>query len=227
MIPAAGGGTRMNLGRPKQYAELRGRTILEWSVAPFLDLDWIDGVVLVLARNDAEYPRLPLARHPRVHTAIGGAARAESVLAGLAVVAEHSRGFRDVRVLVHDAARPCVSWSDVERLRDEADERNGGLLALPVADTLKRAQQTRAVETIDRSQFWRAQTPQLFGLEALSAALRESLQAGAEITDEAAAMERAGLQPRLVRGRESNIKVTFPEDLRLAEFWLARLEEGP
>jgi 2-C-methyl-D-erythritol 4-phosphate cytidylyltransferase len=227
VLPAAGGGTRMNLGRPKQYAELRGRTLLEWSIAPFLDLGWIDGVVLVLARSDNEYARLPLAQHPRVHTAVGGAARAESVLAGLAVVSEHARGFRDVRVLVHDAARPCVVWSDIERLREEVDERHGGLLALPVTDTLKRGQQNRSAETIDRSQFWRAQTPQLFGLDALSAALRDSIQAGVEITDEASAMERAGAQPRLVRGRESNIKVTYPEDLRLADFWLARQEEGP
>ncbi|MES0874233.1 2-C-methyl-D-erythritol 4-phosphate cytidylyltransferase [Sinimarinibacterium thermocellulolyticum] len=227
VVPAAGGGTRMNLGRPKQYVELRARTLLEWSVAPFLDLGWIDGVVLVLARNDGEYARLPLSRHPRVHTAIGGAARAESVLAGLAVVAEHSRGFRDVRVLVHDAARPCVARSDIERLRDEADERHGGLLALPLTDTLKRSQHNRSVETLDRREFWRAQTPQLFGLEALRAALRESIDAGIEVTDEASAMERAGVQPRLVRGRESNIKVTFPEDLRLADFWLARQEQAP
>jgi 2-C-methyl-D-erythritol 4-phosphate cytidylyltransferase len=227
VIPAAGGGTRMNLSRPKQYAQLRGRTMLEWSVAPFLDLDWIDGVVLVLARSDTEYARLSLARHPRLYVTIGGAALAESVLAGLRAVAEHSAGFRDVRVLVHDAARLCVSWTDIERLREESDDRHGGLLALPVSDTLKRGQQNRVVETVDRAQIWRAQTPQLFGLTALAGALRDGLQAGVEITDEASAMERAGYQPRLVRGRESNIKVTYPEDLRLADFWLARQEEGP
>jgi 2-C-methyl-D-erythritol 4-phosphate cytidylyltransferase len=227
VIPAAGGGSRMNLARPKQYAQLRGRTMLEWSVAAFLDLGWIDGVVLALARNDTEYARLPLAGHPRIHVTVGGAARAESVLAGLGGVAARSAGFRDVRVLVHDAARPCVHWTDIERLRDEADERHGGLLALPVSDTLKRAQQNRSVETVDRALIWRAQTPQLFNLNTLDAALREALRDGIEITDEASAMERAGFQPRLVRGRESNIKVTYPEDLRLADFWLARQEEGP
>ncbi len=227
VIPAAGGGTRMNLSRPKQYAQLRGRTMLEWSVAPFLDLGWIDGVVLVLARSDVEYATLPLAGHPRVHVAIGGAARAESVLAGLHLVAERSAAFRDVRVLVHDAARPCVHWADIERLREEADDRHGGLLAVPVADTLKRAHQGRVAQTVDRTQIWRAQTPQLFRLPALDQALREGLGAANEITDEASAMERAGFQPRLVRGRESNIKVTFPEDLQIADFWLARQEQGP
>lgn len=102
VIPAAGGGTRMGLNRPKQYLPLRGRALLEWSVAPFLDLPWIDAIVVVLARNDGEYARLPIARHPRIITATGGAARAESVLAGLAVVAERSRAFKDVRVLVQD-----------------------------------------------------------------------------------------------------------------------------
>lgn len=217
----------MGLNRPKQYLMLRGRALLEWSVAPFLDLEWIDGVVLVLARNDSEYTRLALARHPRVVTAIGGAARAESVLAGLAVVAERSRAFKDVQVLVHDAARPCVTYAEIERLQEEADDRHGGLLALPVSDTLKRGQQGRVAETVDRAFYWRAQTPQLFRLDHLMAALQECSQRGLEITDESSAMERAGYKPRLVRGQESNIKVTYPEDLRLAEFWLAQQEQQP
>lgn len=217
----------MGLSRPKQYLPLRGRALLEWSVAPFLDLDWIDGVVLVLARSDAEFARLPLARHPRIVTAIGGTARAESVLAGLSAVAERTRAFRDVRVLVHDAARPCVTYAEIERLQDEADDRSGGLLALPVTDTLKRGQQGRVAETVDRAFYWRAQTPQLFRLDLLMAALRDCAEHGLEITDESGAMERAGYRPRLVRGLESNIKVTYPEDLRLAEFWLAQQEMQP
>ncbi len=217
----------MGLARPKQYLPLRGRALLEWSIAPFLDLDWIDGVVLVLARSDTEYARLPIARHPRVHTAVGGAARAESVLAGLAAVAERSRGFREVHVLVHDAARPCVTEAEIQRLQQEADDRNGGLLALPVSDTLKRGKQSRVAETVDRAFYWRAQTPQLFRLDQLMAALQECAARGLEITDESSAMERAGYKPRLVRGQESNIKVTYPEDLRLAEFWLARQEQQP
>jgi 2-C-methyl-D-erythritol 4-phosphate cytidylyltransferase len=215
----------MGLNQPKQYLPLRGRALLEWSVAPFLDNDWIDGVVLVLARNDIEFGRLPIARHPKIVVTIGGAARAESVLAGLEAVAVRSTGFGEVFVLVHDAARPCLAWSDLERLRDEADDENGGLLAMPVTDTLKKSKKGKVTSTLDRSFVWRAQTPQLFRLDLLMSALRECETRGFAVTDEASAMERAGYKPRLVRGRESNIKVTYPEDLPLAEFWLNQLEQ--
>ena len=227
VIPAAGGGSRMGLNQPKQYLPLRGRALLEWSVAPFLDTDWIDGVVLVLARNDADFARLPIARHPKIIATFGGAARAESVLSGLEVVAERSQGFDEVFVLVHDAARPCVVWSDLEHLRDEAADQHGGLLAMPVTDTLKKSRKGKVAGTVDRAFVWRAQTPQMFRLDVLASALRECEVRGLEVTDEASAMERAGYKPRLVRGRESNIKVTYPEDLRLAEFWLAQQEANP
>lgn len=227
VIPAAGGGSRMGLPRPKQYLPLRGRALLEWSIAPFLDTDWIDGVVLVLAKSDNEFSRLPVARHPKIVTTTGGAARAESVLEGLHVVAQRSQGFEEVYVLVHDAARPCLMWSDLENLRDEASDEHGGLLALPATDTLKKARQGQVASTVDRAFIWRAQTPQLFRLDLLMNALNESAERGLGVTDEASAMERAGFRPRLVRGRESNIKVTYPEDLPLAEFWLTRQEQHP
>lgn len=214
----------MGLNQPKQYLPLRGRALLEWSVAPFLDTDWIDGVVLVLARSDTEFGKLPIARHPKIVVTTGGAARAESVLAGLEAVAERSHGFGEVFVLVHDAARPCLAWSDLERLRDEADDQHGGLLAVPVTDTLKTSKKGKVAGTVDRAFVWRAQTPQLFRLDLLMSALKECEVRGLEITDEASAMERAGYKPRLVRGRESNIKVTYPEDLPLAEFWLGQQE---
>lgn len=227
VVPAAGGGVRMGHARPKQYLPLRGRALLEWSLAPFLDSDWIDGVALVLARNDQEFAKLSLARHPRIVTTNGGVARADSVLAGLETVAERSRGFDEVYVLVHDAARPCIEWIDIERLRDEADDEHGGLLALPVGDTLKKSKQGKVAATVDRAFIWRAQTPQMFRLDLLMNALRECVERGLEVTDEASAMERAGYKPKLVRGRESNIKVTYPEDLPLAEFWLERQEQQP
>lgn len=217
----------MGSSRPKQYLPLRGRALLEWSIAAFLDTDWIDGVVLVLARSDQDYARLPIARHPKIVTTTGGAARAESVLAGLETVAERSRGFDEVFVLVHDAARPCVMWSDIENLCDEAADEHGGLLALPATDTLKKSKRGRIAATVDRAFIWRAQTPQLFRLDVLTQALRECSERNLEVTDEASAMERAGYKPRLVRGRESNIKVTYPEDLPLAEFWLARQQGQP
>ena len=227
VIPAAGGGSRMGGPRPKQYLPLRGRALIEWSIAPFLDTDWIDGVVLVLAKSDNEFARLPVARHPKIVITTGGAARAESVLSGLEVVAERSRGFGEVYAMVHDAARPCLVWSDLENLRDETSDEHGGLLAMPATDTLKKARQGQVTSTVDRAFIWRAQTPQLFRLDLLMHALAESAERGLGVTDEASAMERAGYRPRLVRGRESNIKVTYPEDLPLAEFWLARQEQQP
>jgi 2-C-methyl-D-erythritol 4-phosphate cytidylyltransferase len=120
-----------------------------------------------------------------------------------------------------------VVWSDIEKLCEEADDTHGGLLASPVTDTLKQASNGKVATTVDRSAMWRAQTPQLFRVDLLTQALRDSRDAGFEVTDEASAMERAGYKPRLVRGRESNIKVTYPEDLRLAEFWLEQLELQP
>ncbi len=212
----------MGIDQPKQYVNLRGRSLLEWSVAPFLNLGWIDGVVLVLARQDSEFARLPLARHPRIVTTVGGKARSESVLAGLQIVAERSAGFSDVRVLVHDAARPCVTLSEIRRLHEEVTDRDGGLLAVPVADTLKRGNQARVTATVDRSACWRALTPQLFPLRELTSALQASASNGLDVTDESSAMEQAGFKPRLVRGQSSNIKVTYAEDLPLAEFFLAQ-----
>ena len=228
VVPAAGGGSRMGLARPKQYLPLRGRTLIEWSLAPFLDCGWIDGVVVALAKSDNEFSRLPVARHPKIVIAQGGGARADSVMAGLEVVAEKTRTLSAaVQVLVHDAARPCLDWADLDRLRDEADDQHGGLLALPMSDTLKKAKQNKVKETVDRAFYWRAQTPQLFRLDLLSAALRECSERSLQVTDEASAMECAGYEPRLVRGRESNLKVTYPEDLVLADFWLQRQELQP
>lgn len=217
----------MGTNKPKQYLNLRGRALLEWSLGPFLDTGWIDGLVLVLAKSDQDYARLPIARHPKIVTTIGGAARAESVLAGLEAVSERTRGFEGVFVLVHDAARPCLEWSDLERLRDEADDDDGGLLAMPVTDTLKKGKKGKVAATLDRSLLWRAQTPQLFRLDLLRQALLDCDERNLQVTDEASAMERAGYKPRLVRGRESNLKVTYPEDLLLAEFWLAHAESQP
>ena len=213
VLPAAGGGSRMGLARPKQYLPLKGRALIEWSLGALLDCGWIDGVVVVLAKSDQEFATLPIAGHPRLVVTTGGAARADSVLAGLKAVATRTQGFDAVQVLVHDAARPCLEVNSIEQLVDEADDKQGGGSA-------------RVVETVDRAFYWRAQTPQLFRLDLLTKALEECRARDIEVTDEASAMERAGLHPRLVRGRESNIKVTFPEDLALAEFWLSQKERA-
>lgn len=213
----------MRAATPKQYLRAGGRALIEHSIDAFLRLKWIEGIVVVVPKDDHAFGKLPLARDPRVHAATGGAARADSVLAGLKRVAELA-GDDKLYVLVHDAARPCVTRADVERLRDEASDEAGGLLAVPIADTLKRGQDQRVNQTVDRRELWAAQTPQMFRLDLLRSALEHAAARAIEITDEAAAMEAQSRRPRLVRGRKSNIKVTFPEDLALAEFWLARKE---
>ena len=215
----------MGLGRPKQYLPLRGRALLEWSLAPFLDAGWIDGVVLALPKGDTDYAKLPIAGHPKIVTVTGGATRADSVLAGLQAVTERSLMLDSpVYVLVHDAARPCLTVDDVETLRDEASDEQGGLLAVPVTDVLKHEEKECSARTVDHATLWRAQTPQLFRLDLLRTALEQAIAKGKPLGDEAAAMELAGYKPMLVRGRESNLKVTYPEDLPLAEFWLSRQE---
>ena len=225
VVPAAGTGARMRAAKPKQYLKLRGRSVLEYSVNPLMDAPWIEGVVVVLAPGDDDFAKLALGRHWKIHTAAGGAKRADSVLAGLRKVAELSKAAAPY-VLVHDAARPCLTRADLERLRDEATGEHGGLLAVAMTDTVKRAEGTHAASTVSRRELWRAQTPQLFRLDLLQAALDDCLARGVEVTDEAAAMEATGKRPRLVHGSESNLKVTVPDDLALAEFWLTRMENG-
>lgn len=213
----------MRGARPKQYLKLRGRTVIEHAVAPLIDASWIDGIVVVVQPGDEEFAKLPLGKHWKVHTAPGAAKRAESVMSGLRRVEELAKS-DGVYVLVHDAARPCALRSDMERLRDETSNEQGGLLAVPMSDTIKRAEGQHAAATVNRRELWRAQTPQLFRLDLLRQALLACAEKGVEVTDEASAMESAGHRPRLVTGREGNLKVTYPDDLALAEFWLTRQE---
>lgn len=214
VIPAAGVGARMAADRPKQYLQLGGRTILEHSIGCFLDHPGLKGLVISLAPDDPFWPSLACVSDPRIQRVAGGAERADSVLNGLLHL--HAQGASDDDwVLVHDAARPNLARSDLDKLLSElADDPVGGLLAVPAKDTLKRADvYGRVEETIDRSLIWQAYTPQMFRLGALHRALADSLVADVAITDEASAMEWAGQAPRLIEGRSDNIKVTRPEDL--------------
>jgi 2-C-methyl-D-erythritol 4-phosphate cytidylyltransferase len=230
VIAAAGSGARMRGARPKQYLKLRGRALIEHGINVFMQSAWIEGIVVVLAPGDEDFAKLGSARHWKLHTATGGTTRAESVLSGLQKICELDSEKANLAgapyVLIHDAARPCVTRDDLERLRNEASDEQGGLLALPVSDTLKRAESSRAAATVDRRELWRAQTPQLFRLDLLRQALEHCVAQGIEVTDEARAMEAAGGRPRLVPGREGNVKVTYPDDLALAEFWLEHVESG-
>lgn len=215
VIPAAGIGARMAADRPKQYLQVAGRSILEHTLQRFLDHPALRGVVVSLAADDPYWSALAVASDPRIRRAAGGRERADSVLAGLETL-KNEGAADDDWVLVHDAARPNLALEDLQRLLDSlADDPVGGLLAVPARDTLKRAgADGRVQETVDRSVIWQAYTPQMFRLGALRQALAQALRAQVAITDEASAMEWAGLAPRLVEGRADNLKVTRPEDLQ-------------
>lgn len=219
VIPAAGIGARMGADRPKQYLSLGGRALIQHTLDCFLDQPGLNGLVVCLATDDPWWDALDCARDPRIWRAPGGRERSDSVLAGLQSLL--ARGAQRAEwVLVHDAARPNLAEADLHKLLQTlAADPVGGLLAVPVRDTLKCANaEGRVGETPDRSRFWQAYTPQMFRLGALHDALAQALAAGAAITDEASAMEYVGQAPLLVEGRADNIKVTRPEDLE----WLAR-----
>jgi len=229
LIPAAGSGTRFNAGDasgkadlPKQYRPLgqAGRSMLEHSVRALLAAPQIDTVFVVLSPGDPHFRTLDWSDSgKRVESLYcGGGTRRDSVLNGLVAIA--SAVDPDDWVLVHDAARPCLQKKDLVRLLTVAGgEGEGGILALPVADTLKRGDGDDCiVATEPRDGLWQAQTPQMFRHGLLMGAL---LQAP-DVTDEASAVEKLGLRPRLVRGSPMNLKVTVPEDMTLAELILGR-----
>jgi 2-C-methyl-D-erythritol 4-phosphate cytidylyltransferase len=221
LIPAAGTGSRLGGEAPKQYLMLGGRTMLEHSIDSLLAEARIDRVFVVVAPGDERWQALAVDAERVEFLPVGGASRAESVRNGLIAVA--ARTADDDRVLVHDAARPCLTESQLARLIDEVGSDDaGGLLAVPLADTLKRGEDGRVGITLERTGLWCAQTPQLFRV----ASLRAALGAGGldAITDEASAMERAGHAPKLVVGGASNLKVTTADDLVLARAILA--EQG-
>ena len=217
IMPAAGSARRMGAAVPKQYLPLAGRTVIEWSLAPFLAHARVAGIVVALAEQDQRWPQMELATHAKIVTTTGGAERMDSVLAGLRIL--HVKAAPEDWVLVHDAARPCLSAADLEHLIEELrDDAVGGLLAAPVVDTLKRADDGgRVAQTVAREQLWRALTPQMFRRDILQRALEGALSRGLSVTDEAQAVEALGLQPKLVAGDADNIKITLPEDLPRAE----------
>lgn len=198
---------------PKQYLPLGARTILEHSIAALLADGRIDHVFVVVAPADTRWQSLEVDADRVEFLPVGGGSRAESVRNGLIAIA--GRTGDDDRVLVHDAARPCLTEEQLGRLIDEVgSDDGGGLLAVPLADTLKRGEDGRVGITLERTGLWCAQTPQLFRMASLRAALSQGpLDA---ITDEASAMERTGHAPKLVLGGAGNLKVTTAEDLLLA-----------
>ena len=221
IVPAAGSGARFGAQIPKQYLTLAGRPLIYHTLAALCAYPRIAGVCVVVSPGDEWWPQYDwsvLGNKLQVVFA-GGATRAQSVGNGLAAAAAGGALADDDWVLVHDAVRPCLSAAMLDALCDElAGDAVGGLLAVPVADTLKRADaQQRVSATEPRDGLWQAQTPQMFRHHLLRAALA----AHADVTDEAGAVEAAGYAPRLVRSEASNLKVTYPADLALAELILA------
>ncbi|MEJ2761340.1 MAG: 2-C-methyl-D-erythritol 4-phosphate cytidylyltransferase [Gammaproteobacteria bacterium] len=226
VIPAAGIGTRMETATPKQYLRLNGRTVLEHVLLRFCTHPAIAGIVVALAPEDPYWHELPIAGHEKIRTTTGGAERCHSVLHGLRVLREVAD--EEDWVLVHDAARPCLSRADLDRLLETVSGHAvGGILAAPARDTMKRAGHGNEIrDTVDRSELWHALTPQMFRLGLLERALAEAVEGGRLVTDEAQAVELAGHHPLLVPGQADNIKITHPGDLEIAELFLARQEDG-
>jgi len=216
IIPAAGSGSRMATVLPKQYLPLLGRPIISWTLDTFLACERIASVYLVLSAKDAHWQAHNI-HHPKLSILhCGGETRAKTVLNALNVLSVDVEDW----VLVHDAARPGLTHALLDYLLDEVqDDEVGGLLAIPLADTLKRAnKEQRIAMTEPREGLWQAQTPQMFRYGILKEALTQS---GGAPTDEAQALEALGLSPKLVTGQLRNLKITYPQDLTLAEAIIA------
>ncbi|QSA95870.1 2-C-methyl-D-erythritol 4-phosphate cytidylyltransferase [Methylococcus sp. EFPC2] len=219
VVPAAGVGKRMGADLPKQYLQIIGKPVLQHTLERLLSVTELSAVVVALGREDGYWPDLPFGEHPRILTAEGGKERADSVLSALDRL--HGLAAADDWVLVHDAARLCITRADVRKLIETLrHDPVGGILALPSSDTLKGVENGLIVDTVDRNHVWRALTPQMFRYQALRSALREAAELGLTVTDEASALELKGETPRIVEGRPDNIKITRPEDLPLAAFYL-------
>jgi 2-C-methyl-D-erythritol 4-phosphate cytidylyltransferase len=219
IVPAAGIGSRMGADCPKQYLSLHGKTILEHTLCKLLQIKAIEKIVVAVSEQDQHWQSLSVFNDPRIETVMGGAERSDSVYAGLQSLMEEARPAD--WVLVHDVARPCVRKKDIEQLMTRlADDEVGGILAVPVSDTVKRVDGVLIEATVDRSTLWQAQTPQLFRYRLLHEALGNAVSEGISITDEASAIEWSGAVAKVVEGSRDNIKVTCPEDLALAEFFL-------
>ena len=224
IVPAAGIGQRMQAECPKQYLRIKNRFILDITLSRLLDSGLFAGCMVPLNAADHWWSESAASSDDRIQTCIGGAERANSVLSALHALEAQVAAYD--WVLVHDAARPCVHPADLANLVSTlADHPVGGLLAAPVADTLKMAEPGDLPEvkgTVDRSQLWRALTPQMFRYSMLVSALGTALREKQPVTDESSAMEFSGNMPVLVEGRPDNIKITVPADLDLAGFILSR-----
>ncbi len=225
IVPAAGIGTRMGADYPKQYLPLAGRPVIEHTLERLAQHPLITEIVVALAKEDSYWTEINLQKMSKpVTTTNGGTERCDSVLNGLKAI--ESRANDKDWVLVHDAARPCVRVADIEQLISQCKNTDGGLLGIAAKDTMKLVDDEACVtQTLNREFIWQAFTPQMFRYRNLRDALEQGLRSGKPITDEAMAMELAGYRPKLVSAHADNIKITRPEDLALAEFYLQQQNE--
>ncbi|MGB1800788.1 MAG: 2-C-methyl-D-erythritol 4-phosphate cytidylyltransferase [Gammaproteobacteria bacterium] len=224
VIPAAGVGKRMGVDKPKQYIQVNDKTIIEHTIECFLHREDIEKVVVAISKIDEYWPELSVSKHEKVITAPGGAERYQSVFNGLQELKGKAK--QDDWVLVHDAARPCLSQSAIDRLMTELREHEvGGLLAMPCRDTMKRANEAgEIIETVEREALWHAQTPQMFKYAKLYSAINDVLEKDNVVTDEAMAIELSGFKPLLVKGQQENIKITHKDDLKYLETYLNEMK---
>ncbi len=221
IIPAAGIGRRMGSNTPKQYLLLNEQTVIEHTLSVFDLHSSISEIVVAVAKEDEYWAELNIKLSKPLHKVAGGKERCDSVLNALTFL--QNKAHADDWILVHDAARPCLRTEDLTFLLEECQSHAvGGILAVPVRDTMKRSVENIIKETVDRENLWHALTPQMFRYKLLKDALELALKKNNVVTDEASAMELAGYQPLLVEGHADNLKITRPEDLALASFFLAQ-----
>ncbi|MDH5396309.1 MAG: 2-C-methyl-D-erythritol 4-phosphate cytidylyltransferase [Gammaproteobacteria bacterium] len=228
IIPAAGVGRRMGTDIPKQYLELNNIPVIHHSINVFANHPAIAEIVVVLSKDDEYWSDLNISQQKPLHIVDGGKERCDSVLNGLKFL--NDKAGQNDWVLVHDAARPCLRSDDLTLLLDTLiNHETGGILAIPVRDTMKRSVSVGDAHfitaTVDRENLWHALTPQMFRFGMLYDALNKALTENKMITDEASAIEAAGFQPVLVEGHADNLKITHPDDLSLAAFYLRELKD--